>query len=64
MRHNSMYFFTSVLLLCAFSVSPTAAQDGFTPLFNGKDLAGWVPVGTPDAFKVEKDAILSTGASP
>src|ERR1035438_10554512 len=29
-----------------------------------KDLGGWVPVGTPDAFKVEKGAILSTGASP
>ena len=56
--------FLPVLLLCALAVSPVAAQDGFTPLFNGKDLAGWVPVGTPDAFKVENGAILSTGASP
>jgi len=53
-----------VLLLCALAVSPASARDGFTPLFNGRDLSGWVPVGTPGAFKVEKGAILSTGASP
>ncbi len=46
------------------AVCATSAEDGFVPLFNGKDLSGWVPVGTPAAFKVEKDAILSTGASP
>ncbi len=64
MRHHSTYLITSVLLLCTLAVSPASAQDGFTALFNGKDLGGWVPVGTPDAFKVEKGAILSTGASP
>lgn len=53
-----------VLLLCALGLAPASAQDGFTPLFNGKDLSGWVPVRTPDAFTVEKGAILSTGASP
>ena len=64
MRHYSRYLFASVLVLCSLTLSPASAQDGFTPLFNGKDLSGWVPVGTPDAFKVEKGAILSTGASP
>jgi hypothetical protein len=53
-----------ILLLCALAISLAPAQDGFSPLFNGKDLGGWVPLGTPDAFKVEQGAILSTGASP
>ncbi len=41
-----------------------AAEDGFIPLFNGKDLAGWAPVGTPEAFTVREGAIYSTGAPP
>ncbi len=64
MRHNSTYVFTSVLLLCGLALSPASAQDGFTPLFNEKDLSGWASVGTPDAFNVEKGAMLSTDASP
>ncbi len=28
-------------------LSKKAASDGFTPLFNGKDLAGWTPSGVP-----------------
>ncbi len=50
------------LLLCALAVRPASAEVGFTSLFNGKDLSGWAPVGTTDAFKIEKGAILSTGA--
>ncbi|MCP4450531.1 MAG: DUF1080 domain-containing protein, partial [Planctomycetes bacterium] len=34
------------------------------PLFNGKDLSGWAPVGTPDAFTVKENAIQTTGAGP
>jgi hypothetical protein len=64
MRHNSRYLLLSILLLGACAVRPTSAQDGFTSLFNGKDLSGWVPMGTTNAFKVEKESILSTGASP
>ena len=66
MRHNLRhYVFTLALLaFCVLAVCPASAEDGFISLFNGKDLSGWVPVGTSDAFQVEKGAILSTGASP
>ena len=36
----------------------------FTPLFNGKNLQGWVTVGPADAFIVRDSAIFSTGAGP
>jgi len=39
-------------------------KDGFTPLFNGKDLTGWVPVNVkPDTFTV-KDGIITTSGTP
>lgn len=41
-----------------------AADEGFTPLFNGKNLQGWVAVGPADAFIVRDSAIFSTGAGP
>src|SRR5215212_5425285 len=31
----------SILLLCSFPVLAAEPPKGFTPLFNGKDLAGW-----------------------
>ncbi len=43
-----------VLLACA----PAPAQQGFRPLFNGKDLSGWKHVG-PGSFVVE-DGMLKT----
>ncbi|NBQ23503.1 MAG: DUF1080 domain-containing protein [Verrucomicrobia bacterium] len=43
----------------------SASEDeDFTTLFNGKDLQGWVAVGTPDAFVVRDSAIFSTGTGP
>ena len=39
------------LLLLLSLALPVFAQDGFTPLFNGKDLAGWD--GEPGLWKVE-----------
>ncbi|MCG3128683.1 MAG: hypothetical protein CHACPFDD_03573 [Phycisphaerae bacterium] len=58
-----------IALLALLSV-PALAQDnksaadeqkeGFVPLFNGKDLAGWTVVGQKkDAFQVEADGVLS-----
>lgn len=41
-----------------------SAEDNFVALFNGKDLSGWVSVGTPNAFIVKEDSIYSTGAGP
>lgn len=46
------------------AIHTAAAEDSFTPLFNGTDLSGWIPVGTPDAFTVKSGAIYTTGASP
>ena len=41
-----------------------AADEGFTPLFNGRNLQGWVAVGPAEAFIVRDSAIFSTGAGP
>jgi hypothetical protein len=39
-----------------------AADDGFKPLFNGKDLTGWVNVNChPDTFFVKDGEIITTG---
>ena len=39
------------------------AEDGFVPLFNGRDLSGWVPVNVaPGTFTVKDGMIASTGA--
>jgi len=46
---------SALLLLTAIGVAPvaTAAEPGFVPLFNGKDLSGWkVPVGDGGHWKV------------
>jgi hypothetical protein len=58
----------AVLLLAAAlaAVSPAADKvekgDGFVPLFNGKDLTGWVNVNcAPGTFYVKGDEIITTG---
>src|SRR3954470_10752225 len=39
-----------------------AADEGFRPLFNGKDLSGWVPVNVaPETFTARDGLIVSTG---
>jgi hypothetical protein len=50
----------SITLMAAVSLSATfaaAAEDGFTPLFDGKTLAGWE--GNEKVFRVEKGAIIA-----
>lgn len=40
----------------------TAADEGFRPLFNDKDLTGWVPVNVaPETFSARDGMIVSTG---
>jgi hypothetical protein len=59
----------SLLLTLLLIALPAAAQpdaDGFTSLFNGKDLAGWVPVNVAtntanDTFTVQNGLIVCTG---
>jgi hypothetical protein len=50
-----------VLLSLAGSI-PLQADDDFRPLFNGKDLSGWVPVNVaPETFTARDEMIISTG---
>jgi Domain of Unknown Function (DUF1080) len=52
------------LILVASAVDDPSAKDAekFVPLFNGKDLAGWVPVNVaPNTFTVKDGLIVSTG---
>ena len=53
----------AVVLVFAIPLCPTscaAEGDGFTPLFNGKDLAGWTLAGDP-SWSVEDGAIYCSG---
>lgn len=52
--------FLALTLLLATSIA-SIAEEGFTPLFNGKDLSGWKSVGGNGEFKVEGDAIVGFG---
>ena len=45
------------LLLLSLAL-PAFAQDGFTPLFNGKDLSGWDA--EPGLWKVEDGVLVGT----
>jgi hypothetical protein len=51
-------------LLALFAFAPVAAaDDGFVPLFNGKDLSGWVNVNTaPGTFFAKDGEIVTTGS--
>src|SRR6266550_3439270 len=56
----------SIVLLClavGFSEAGGDKQEsGFRPLFNGKDLSGWVNVNChPSTFFVKDDMIITTG---
>ncbi|HEX3152889.1 MAG TPA: family 16 glycoside hydrolase [Gemmataceae bacterium] len=55
----------SVLTVLALAGAAWAAdpdKEGFVPMFNGKDLSGWVNVNThPKTFFVKEDMIITTG---
>jgi hypothetical protein len=57
----------TALLLALAVATPTPADDktkddGFVPMFNGKDLSGWVNVNcAPDTFFVKDSEIITTG---
>src|SRR5205809_2603587 len=59
-------FPVAVLLLFALAGLPLSADDkkndGFVPMFNGKDLAGWVNANcAPGTFYVKDSQIITTG---
>ncbi|MCA9173702.1 MAG: DUF1080 domain-containing protein [Planctomycetales bacterium] len=50
----------AILSLCALVAR--GQEDGFRPLFNGKDLSGWVLVNTPaDTWSVKDGMLICTG---
>lgn len=52
----------ALVALLALPAGASRAEDGFTSLFNGKDLHGWVRVNTPaGTFTVRDGLIVSTG---
>ena len=49
-----------MLAIAGFAAEP--AKDDFVPMFNGKDLTGWVRVNChPDTFFVRENEIITTG---
>src|SRR5438874_3001506 len=54
-------YFASALTL-ALPAASRAGEEGFRPLFNGKDLTGWVHVNDhPDSGSVKDGMIVTTG---
>lgn len=54
---RTTFLFLTTALLCA-----SAAESGFKPLFNGKNLDGWkVTTENADTFKVKDGAIVANG---
>lgn len=51
------------LLALPFLCTAQAAEPGFKPLFNGKDLEGWKRVNGKAEYKVEGDCIVGFGES-
>lgn len=50
------------LVVASIAHAAEPDKDGFTPLFNGKDLSGWVNVnGHPGTFFVRDEMIITTG---
>ena len=55
-------FVAAVSLSAASATAEEKAEDGFRPLFNGKDLSGWVPVNTaPSTWSVRDGMIVCSG---
>ena len=50
------------LTLCLVAAGAAQAEEGFLPLFNGKDLSGWVNVNTaPSTWTVRDGMIVCSG---
>ena len=50
-------------LLALLAAPATAADDGFKPLFNGKDFTGWTLPSVPGLFTIEGDEIVGRTGS-
>lgn len=64
---NRFHFCCFALLVFAFIPTtnrPAAAEDGFEPMFNGKDLSGWVLTNTPPETWTFQDGLLVCTGKP
>src|SRR5436190_9139914 len=56
------FFAAGLLLSLGCASRPSQDRDGFAPLFNGKDLTGWMQVNcAPETFRAEDGMIITTG---
>src|SRR5277367_2015624 len=55
---NRRLFTVAAVLALALAPSALAAEEGFKPLFNGKDLTGWVTPENKGLFTVENGEIV------
>src|SRR5262245_7080784 len=59
---SSCRFIAHALVVAACATVGRGAETDWTPLFNGRDLAGWVNVNcAPNTFSVREGMIVSTG---
>jgi hypothetical protein len=66
MQRSKLLGSLTIVLVCVAVVGWTAAgekEDGFVPLFNGKDLDGWVVMGKPEGWQVKDGILRSEGAA-
>ena len=62
MKRSFLLAFGLAIVLSSAGPRPLRADDDFRPLFNGKDLTGWVPVNVvPETFTARDGLIVSTG---
>src|SRR5580658_6325475 len=55
-------FSFAVFLVPSVHADEPKNEEGFVPMFNGKDLEGWVNVNChPDTFFVKDDMVITTG---
>jgi hypothetical protein len=55
-------FLSAFLAVATWTAILAADEEGFVPLFNGRDLSGWVPVNvSPETFTVRDGMIITTG---
>ncbi len=51
-------FLSVCVILSATAFASAQTPEGFTPLFNGKDLDGWKATGTPELWKTESGVLF------
>ncbi|PHR95836.1 MAG: hypothetical protein COA78_29490 [Blastopirellula sp.] len=62
MKFACQFLLSLSLIICSTQLAFAETEDGFTPLFNGKDLTDWVNInGGPDTWSVKDGMIHCTG---